>query len=97
MKSPRRRRRAAHGVGVGGIAVAVYVGFILSGVLGHEPRPRRSFGVAKLVGVALAAFGFAFSLVPLYRIACEKVFGIRLEQGPPRPGRGRAVRAAERW
>ena len=42
----------------------------------------RSFGVAKMVGVALGAFGFAFALVPLYRIACEKVFGVRLEQGP---------------
>ncbi|RYF69345.1 MAG: cytochrome c oxidase assembly protein, partial [Comamonadaceae bacterium] len=42
----------------------------------------RSFGVLKLVGVSLAAFGFAFSLVPLYRIACEKVFGVRLEKGP---------------
>ena len=44
----------------------------------------RSFGVAKMAGVALAAFGFAFALVPLYRIACEKVFGVRLEQGPAR-------------
>ncbi|RZA20817.1 MAG: cytochrome c oxidase assembly protein [Lysobacteraceae bacterium] len=35
-----------------------------------------------MAGVALAAFGFAFALVPLYRIACEKVFGVRLEQGP---------------
>ena len=43
---------------------------------------RRSLGVAKMAGVALAAFGFAFALVPLYRIACEKVFGVRLEQGP---------------
>ena len=42
----------------------------------------RNFGVAKMVGVALLAFGFAFALVPLYRIACEKVFGVRLEQGP---------------
>ena len=40
----------------------------------------RSFGVLKLAGISLAAFGFAFSLVPLYRIACEKVFGIRLER-----------------
>lgn len=46
----------------------------------------RSFGVAKMAGVALAAFGFAFALVPLYRIACEKVFGVRLEQGPARVG-----------
>ena len=56
----------------------------------------RSFGVAKMAGVALAAFGFAFALVPLYRIACEKVFGVRLEEGPAQVG---AVRAAtqERW
>src|SRR5688572_25139246 len=39
-------------------------------------------GLAKMVAVALAAFGFTFALVPLYRIACEKVFGVRLEQGP---------------
>lgn len=57
---------------------------------------RRSFGVAKMAGVALGAFGFAFALVPLYRIACEKVFGVRLEQGPAQVG---AVSAAkqERW
>ena len=45
-----------------------------------------SAGLFKLLGVSLAAFAFTFSLVPLYRIACEKVFGIRLErvagQGP---------------
>lgn len=39
-------------------------------------------GTVKLVGVALAAFAFTFALVPLYRIACEKVFGVRLERGP---------------
>jgi cytochrome c oxidase assembly protein subunit 11 len=31
--------------------------------------------------VAGLAFVFCFSLVPLYRIACEVVFGIKLEQG----------------
>ena len=40
----------------------------------------RELGVWKMIGVAVIAFGFAFSLVPLYRIACEKVFGIRHEQ-----------------
>ena len=39
-------------------------------------------GIAKLVAVAVGAFAFTFSLVPLYRIACEKVFGVRLERGP---------------
>ena len=56
----------------------------------------RSFGVLKLVGVSLAAFGFAFSLVPLYRIACEKVFGVRLEQGPATAS-ATAVTPKARW
>ena len=42
----------------------------------------RSSGLLKLVGVAVGVFVLTFSLVPLYRIACEKVFGVRLEQGP---------------
>jgi cytochrome c oxidase assembly protein subunit 11 len=37
-------------------------------------------GIARMVLVAIAAFGFSFSLIPLYRIACEKVLGIRLER-----------------
>ena len=41
-----------------------------------------SRGIAKMVAVAVAAFAFTFALVPLYRIACEKVFGVRLERGP---------------
>ncbi|RDZ26084.1 cytochrome c oxidase assembly protein [Lysobacter silvisoli] len=46
-----------------------------------EPQARNNAaGLGKLVLVALAAFAFTFSLVPLYRIACEKVFGIRLER-----------------
>ncbi len=36
-------------------------------------------GVVRMVAVAVGAFAFTFSLVPLYRIACEKVFGIRLD------------------
>lgn len=43
-----------------------------------SPRSAGS-GVFKLVAVAIGAFAFTFSLVPLYRIACEKVFGIRLD------------------
>ena len=35
-------------------------------------------GILKLLGIALAAFVVTFSLVPIYRIACQKVFGIRL-------------------
>ena len=41
---------------------------------------KKKFGIGKMVGVALGAFAFTFSLVPLYRIACEKVFGVRLEK-----------------
>jgi cytochrome c oxidase assembly protein subunit 11 len=41
---------------------------------------RNASGSLKMVGVALGAFAFTFALVPLYRIACEKVFGVRLEK-----------------
>ncbi|MEN5071993.1 cytochrome c oxidase assembly protein [Stenotrophomonas sp. TWI1183] len=50
-----------------------------------DPRPAapaRHAGLPSLIGVALAVFVLTFSLVPLYRIACEKVFGVRLERGP---------------
>ncbi len=56
----------------------------------------RSFGVLTLAGVSLAAFGFAFALVPLYRIACEKVLGIRLEKGPATAGEA-ATAPKPRW
>ena len=36
-------------------------------------------GIGKMVLAGVVAFAFTFSLVPLYRIACEKVFGIRLD------------------
>ena len=44
--------------------------------------PSPSAGLPRLIGVAVAVFLLTFSLVPLYRIACEKVFGVRLERGP---------------
>jgi cytochrome c oxidase assembly protein subunit 11 len=43
---------------------------------------RHKIGIGGMVAVSLLAFGFSFALIPLYRIACEKVFGIRLERGP---------------
>lgn len=51
----------------------------------ETPR-KRSLGIGGMVAVSLLAFGFSFALVPLYRIACEKVFGIRLERGASDPG-----------
>ena len=59
------------------------------------PARARGAGVGKLVLAALAAFAFTFSLVPLYRIACEKVFGIRLDRGASQAQT--AAPAAERW
>lgn len=64
--------------------------------------PVRTSGIVKLAGVALAAFAFTFALVPLYRIACEKVFGVRLERVAAQPGaaQGSATTVAgkqERW
>lgn len=50
--------------------------------MSNETARRKTQGaLLKMVAVALAAFAFSFALVPLYRIACEKVFGIRLERG----------------
>lgn len=55
-----------------------------------DPAPnkpsRDASGLLKMVGVALAAFTFTFAMVPLYRIACEKVFGVRLEKGAANAG-----------
>lgn len=58
------------------------------------PRPASS-GWGKLVVVSLLAFAFTFSLVPLYRIACEKVLGIRLAKGPSQASS--AAVASDRW
>jgi cytochrome c oxidase assembly protein subunit 11 len=60
--------------------------------------PGNAAGLVKMIGVAMAAFAFAFALVPLYRIACEKVFGVRLERAAVQPGANGAVAAGNaRW
>ncbi|HZH44514.1 MAG TPA: cytochrome c oxidase assembly protein [Lysobacter sp.] len=61
--------------------------------------PRRGrIGLGKLAAIAIAAFAFTFSLVPLYRIACEKIFGIRLERGPADGETAAAAQAkTDRW
>ncbi|MCD9004728.1 cytochrome c oxidase assembly protein [Luteimonas sp. XNQY3] len=62
-----------------------------------DTRPKSAtVGIGKLVGISIAAFAFTFSLVPLYRIACEKVFGIRLENSAAAVPATRAT-PAERW
>ncbi|MCF7222124.1 cytochrome c oxidase assembly protein [Marilutibacter chinensis] len=47
---------------------------------GARGRSATARMAAIMVGVGVCAFAFSFMLVPLYRIACEKVFGIRLER-----------------
>lgn len=61
-----------------------------------ETASKRSLGIGGMVAVSLVAFGFSFALVPLYRIACEKVFGIRLERGASDPGDAMASSRSER-
>ena len=46
----------------------------------NTTRKQQTRGITRMVLVAIAAFGFSFSLIPLYRIACEKVLGIRLQR-----------------
>lgn len=34
----------------------------------------------RMLWLAVGSFGFAFALVPMYNIACEKIFGIKLDK-----------------
>jgi cytochrome c oxidase assembly protein subunit 11 len=58
---------------------------------------RNGAGALKLLGVALGAFAFTFAMVPLYNIACQKVFGVRLEKGPADAQAQAPAPVAERW
>ena len=58
---------------------------------------RKNRGFAKMVFVALGAFAFSFAMVPLYRIACEKLFGVRLAQGASDAQAGTLAPGPERW
>jgi cytochrome c oxidase assembly protein subunit 11 len=59
-------------------------------------KPELASTLKKIALISAGSFVFAFSLVPLYRIACEKVFGVRLEQGPATASATAAV-PKERW
>jgi cytochrome c oxidase assembly protein subunit 11 len=61
---------------------------------GTPPRPAPAAGLGRLTAVALGVFVLTFSLVPAYRIACEKIFGIRLERGASVPAAGQGAVAA---
>ena len=44
--------------------------------------PALASTLKKIALISAGSFVFAFSLVPLYNVACQKVFGIKLETGP---------------
>jgi len=44
--------------------------------------PALASTLKRIALVSAGSFVFAFSLVPLYNVACEKVLGIKLERGP---------------
>ena len=44
-------------------------------------KPEMSATLRRIALISAGSFVFAFSLVPLYNAACEKVFGIKLERG----------------
>ena len=48
-------------------------------------------GARKMIWLAVAAFGFAFAMVPMYNIACEKIFGVKLDNTAAAPVKGAAV------
>lgn len=63
----------------------------------QQQRPAgRKLGLGKLLAVSLAAFAFTFSLVPLYRVACERILGIRVATQPVDNARIGAT-GQERW
>ena len=45
-------------------------------------KPELASTLKKIALISAGSFVFAFSLVPMYNIACKKVFGIKLESGP---------------
>jgi cytochrome c oxidase assembly protein subunit 11 len=49
-------------------------------VSSEQQRQANAKLLRRLLVVAGCSFAFAFALVPAYRIACEKVFGIKLDQ-----------------
>ena len=51
--------------------------------------------VKRIALVLVGSFVFTFSLVPVYRIACEKVLGIKLQEGPAGQQRVVGMRADE--
>ncbi|WDS34806.1 cytochrome c oxidase assembly protein [Pseudoxanthomonas sp.] len=53
-----------------------------TGATQSPARDSHTAGLSRMIGVAVVVFVLTFSLVPLYRLACEKVFGVRLERGP---------------
>jgi cytochrome c oxidase assembly protein subunit 11 len=55
-------------------------------------RPDLSRTLKKIALVSAGSFVFAFSLVPLYNAACEKVFGIKLDKGAAGPAQLSGVR-----
>lgn len=44
-------------------------------------KPELARTLQRIALISAGSFVFAFSLVPLYNAACEKVFGIKLERG----------------
>lgn len=44
--------------------------------------PALASTLKKIALISAGSFVFAFSLVPMYNIACKKIFGIKLESGP---------------
>ena len=59
-----------------------------------KPSSFKTFRTIALV--SLGSFVFAFSLVPLYNVACEKVFGIKLEKGAAGQSRLAGVQADDK-
>lgn len=69
----------------------------MSAEMTPDSPPGNTRGMGKLVLVIAVAFLVTFSLVPFYRIACEKVLGVRLTKGPNEVAAVAAAPVASRW
>lgn len=69
----------------------------MSAEMTPDAPPSATRGMGKLVLVIAVAFLVTFSLVPFYRIACEKVLGVRLTKGPNDVSTVAAAPVASRW
>ena len=88
-------RTAAYGVIVGAVTIFLLSSIVEVAVQVMTRRRQQAVAVAACCAVALivcaGAFLFGFAMVPIYRITCEHILGIKLAEERGKQGKDRAV------